>query len=67
MENIGMSSTPTRNVAMIPVLGGCIWEKVAPEHNPNAREVVRASLRFSMERDRAVPRPHASAKDKPTR
>jgi len=55
----GMSSTPTRNIALTPVLEGYIRAQVAPGHYSNASEVVRAGLRLLMERDLAAPRPTA--------
>jgi antitoxin ParD1/3/4 len=51
-----MSSTPTRNVALTPVLENYIQAQVASGHYSNASEVVRAGLRLLMERDQAVPR-----------
>ncbi|WP_083469432.1 type II toxin-antitoxin system ParD family antitoxin [Methylobacterium variabile] len=51
-----MSSTPTRNVALTPVLENYIQAQVASGHYSNASEVVRAGLRLLMERDHAAPR-----------
>lgn len=62
-----MSSTPTRNIALTPVLEGYIREQVASGHYSNASEVVRAGLRLLMERDQAVPRPCAPGKERPVR
>ena len=52
-----MSSTPTRNIALTPVLEDYIRGQVATGHYSNASEVVRAGLRLLMERDRAVSQP----------
>ncbi len=50
-----MSSTPTRNIALTPVLESYIWAQVASGHYSNASEVVRAGLRLLMERDLVAP------------
>lgn len=58
-----MSSTPTRNIALTPVLEEFIREQVASGHYSNASEVVRAGLRLLIERNQAVPRRRPTEKD----
>ncbi|GAB6842932.1 putative addiction module CopG family antidote [Methylorubrum rhodinum] len=62
-----MSSTPTRNIALTPVLEDYIRAQVASGHYSNASEVVRAGLRLLMERDQAMPRPKLVERDRPAR
>ncbi len=62
-----MSSTPTRNIALTPVLEDYIRTQVASGHYSNASEVVRAGLRLLIERDRTVARSGATTKAAPTR
>ncbi|GJE40849.1 type II toxin-antitoxin system ParD family antitoxin [Methylobacterium soli] len=63
-----MSSTPTRNIALTPVMEEYIRAQVASGHYGNASEVVRAGLRLLMERDPAVARLKAAgSKAQPNR
>ncbi|MDH2309232.1 type II toxin-antitoxin system ParD family antitoxin [Methylobacterium brachiatum] len=62
-----MPGTPTRNVALTPVLEEYIRAQVASGHRANASEVVRAGLRMLIKRDPAVSRSAAAGKGRPTR
>lgn len=62
-----MSSTPTRNIALTPVLEQFIREQVASGHYSNASEVVRAGLRLLIERGQGVPPRQPADKGRPAR
>ncbi|CAO4144739.1 type II toxin-antitoxin system ParD family antitoxin [Methylorubrum aminovorans] len=62
-----MSSTPTRNIALTPVLEQFIREQVASGHYSNASEVVRAGLRLLIERNQGVPTRQPADKGRPAR
>lgn len=51
-----MSNTPTGNIALTHELESDIKSQVASGHYANAREVLRAGLRLSIEGDHMVPR-----------
>lgn len=63
----GMSSTPTRNIALTTVPENYIRAQVASGRHPNASKVVRTGLRPLMEHDRGSPRSKAVVEDRPSR